>query len=75
MSDYRKPPLGAKPAGLHAEERAKELADAISRNILDGNLHYCESWAEELIIQIQLAKRFKQIIFTGFLKTNEESEE
>lgn len=75
MNDYNKPPLGAKPAELHAEERAKELADAISRNILDGNFHYCEMWAEELIIQIQLAKRFKPIKIIGLQKTNEESEE
>lgn len=29
MIDYNKPPLGVKPAELHAEERAKELADAM----------------------------------------------
>ena len=75
MNDYNKPPLGAEPAMIHAESRAKDLADAISRNICEDNFYYCEMWAEELIIQIQLAKRFKPIRFTGFIKANEESEE
>ena len=75
MNGYNKPPLGAEPATIHAESRAKDLADAISRNICEDNFHYCELWAEELIIQIQLAKRFKPIKFIGLHKTNEESEE
>ncbi len=74
INEYNKPPLGAEPATIHAESRAKDLADAISRNICEDNFHYCELWAEELIIQIQLAKRFKPIKFTGLLKTNKESE-
>ena len=73
MNDYNKPPLGVKPAELHAEERAKELADAISRNILDGNFYYCKMWVDELKTQIEIAKRFKPIEFIGLHKTNEET--
>ena len=73
MNEYNKPPLGVMPAELHAEERAKELADAISRNILDGNFHYCEMWADELRTQIEIAKRYKAIRIIGLQKTNEET--
>lgn len=75
MSEYNKPPLGCEPAYIHAEARAKDLADAISRNICDGNFHYCEHWAEELIIQIQLAKRFQPIKIVGLDKVGLERKE
>lgn len=71
MNEYNKPPLGCEPGYIHAEARAKELADAISRNILDGNFHYCEMWAEELQIQIEIAKKFKPIRIFGLCKDGE----
>ena len=65
---YTKPPLGTMPATIHAEARAKDLADAISRNILDGNFHYCKMWAEELVIQIEIAQKFEPIEIIGLDK-------
>lgn len=67
-NEYTKPPLGTMPATIHAEVRAKELADAISRNILDGNFHYCKTWAEELAIQIEIAQKFMPIEIIGLDK-------
>ena len=67
-NEYTKPPLGTMPATIHAEVRAKELADAISRNILAGNFHYCKTWAEELAIQIEIAQKFKPIEIIGLNK-------
>lgn len=75
MNEYNKPPLGAEPATIHAESRAIDLVDAISRNICEDNYHYCELWAEELLIQIRLAKKFKPTKFIVLNRTNEESEE
>ena len=75
MNEYKKPPLGVMPAELHAEERAKDLADAISRNILYGNFHSCELWAEELQIQIEIAKKFKPIPIYGLCKDGENNGE
>jgi len=72
MNEYNKPPLGAEPATIHAESRAKDLADAISRNICEDKFHYCELWAEELIIQIQLAKKFKPIEIRGLQRGDTE---
>lgn len=67
-NEYNKPPLGTKPATIHAEERAKDLADAISRNILADNFHHCKMWAEELAIQIEIAQKFKPIEIIGLDK-------
>ncbi len=67
-NEYTKPPLGETPATIHAEERAKDLADAISRNILYGNFHYCKMWAEELAIQIEIAQKFNPIEIKGLRK-------
>ncbi len=36
MNDYTKPPLGASPAYISAENRIKELAEAISRASVEG---------------------------------------
>lgn len=71
MNEYNKPPLGAEPATIHAESRAKDLADAISRNICEDNFHHCELWAEELQIQIEIAKKFKPIPIYGLCKDGE----
>ena len=70
-NEYTKPPLGTMPATIHAEERAKDLADAISRNILCDNFHYCKMWAEELAIQIEIAQKFKPIEIIGLHKGGE----
>lgn len=67
-NEYKKPPLGCMPATLHAEQRAKDLADAISRNILDDNFYYCKYWAEELMIQIEIAEKFQPIRIIGLEK-------
>ena len=69
--EYNKPPLGCEPATIHAEARAKELAEAISRNICDDNFHYCKHWAEELMIQIELAQKFKPIKIVGLERKEE----
>lgn len=77
MNDYEKPPLGVKPATLHAEERAKELADAISRNILNDRFKECSTWVEELRVQIDLARTFYNppVRIVGLRKLDEEEGE
>ena len=67
-NEYKKPPLGAEPATIHAEARIKDLADAISRNIRHGNFHYCKMWAEEIAIQMEIVQKFKTIEIIGLDK-------
>lgn len=72
MNEYNKPPLGCEPGYIHAEARAKELADAISRRICDNDFHHCKTWAEELMIQIEIAQKFKPIDIIGLTKSPKE---
>lgn len=57
--DYTKPPLGASPAYITAENRIKELAEAISRASVVGK-HYIGHitlWANEIIWQCEIMKK------------------
>lgn len=60
-SDMKKPPLGVKPAYIHAAERIKDLADAISRNAMESNTYYLRIWANEMVNQIALLNEYKPV--------------
>ena len=51
-----KPPLGCTPAWIRAQDRIKELADAISRNAYNElrSTGYMRMWAQEIIMQIDI---------------------
>ena len=52
-----KPPIGAKPYYIQAEDRIKELAEAISRN---PNCDRVKEWAVEIALQKELIDRMKE---------------
>lgn len=53
-----KPPLGAKPCHIHAEQRIEDLSNAILRNIGSGKSKYdlIRKWAKEIVLQCDLAE-------------------
>lgn len=53
-----KPPLGAKPCHIHAEQRIKDLSNAILRNIGSDKPKYdsIRKWAREIALQCELAE-------------------
>ena len=60
MSD-KKPPLGVKPIWLVAEERIKDLSEAITRLIASDETHYLKlnktkDYAEEIKVFCKLAQ-------------------
>lgn len=61
MSDYEKPPLGAKPTYVSASDRIKELATAIinysDKVCIDCGLVHL--WACEILAQIEIIKKSK----------------
>lgn len=54
MNDTNKPPLGARPYYIAAENRIKELAQAISRYADTGMTENITEWAQEIILQCAL---------------------
>lgn len=50
-----KPPLGVKPCFIQAEERIKDLADAISRYAHKGDYEIIKRWAREICLQFEIA--------------------
>lgn len=50
-----KPPLGVKPCFIQAEERIKDLADAISRYANRGDYETIKRWAREICLQCDIA--------------------
>lgn len=50
-----KPPLGVKPCYIQAEERIKDLADAISRYANRGDYEIIKKWANEICLQCEIA--------------------
>ena len=61
MQDFTKPPLGATPAYIPAENRIKELAEAIIRVSTEGRNHtgLISLWAEEIALQCQLMEKMR----------------
>ena len=59
MNDYTKPPLGASPAYITAENRIKELAEAISRASVEGRNYtgHITLWAKEIIWQCEIIQK------------------
>jgi hypothetical protein len=59
MNDYTKPPLGASPAYISAENRIKELAEAISRASVEGRnyIGHITLWAKEIIWQCEIMQK------------------
>lgn len=59
--DYTKPPLGAIPAYIPAENRIKELAEAIARTSAEGRVYtgHITMWAREIILQCELMEKIK----------------
>ena len=55
-----KPPLGVKPAQIHAWQRIGDLAEAIHRHYesQNGNPARVALWAEEIVIQAKVIQRF-----------------
>lgn len=53
-----KPPLGAKPCRIHAEQRIEDLNNAILRNINSDKPKYdlMRKWATEIVLQCDLAE-------------------
>lgn len=60
--NYTKPPLGAAPAYISAENRIKELADAISRTSEQGRFYtgHITLWAREIILLCELMEKIKE---------------
>ena len=54
-----KPPLGVKPCFIQAEERIKDLADAISRYANRGDYEIIKRWANEILMQCDIAEMEK----------------
>lgn len=54
-----KPPLGVKPYFIQAEERIKDLADAISRYVNRGDYEIIKRWANEILMQCDIAEMEK----------------
>lgn len=59
MSDYEKPPLGARPTYISASDRIKELATAIVNHseradLSDGHIYL---WACEILAQIDIIRK------------------
>lgn len=61
MSDYEKPPLGAKPTYISASNRIKELANAIANHSdrADLEVGHIHLWASEILAQIEIIKKSK----------------
>jgi len=51
-----KPPLGVKPCYIQAEQRIKDLADAISRYANRGDYEIIKRWANEILMQCDIAE-------------------
>lgn len=53
-----KPPLGAKPCHIHAEQRIEDLSNAILRNVGSEKPKYdfIRKWAKEIVLQCDLAE-------------------
>jgi ribulose 1,5-bisphosphate carboxylase large subunit-like protein len=61
FKDYTKPPLGASPAYIPAENRIKELAEAITRTSIEGRNYtgHISMWAREIIMQCEIMEKIK----------------
>lgn len=55
----QKPPLGVKPCYIQAEERIKDLAEAISRYADRGDYEVVKKWAREICLQCEIAEMEK----------------
>lgn len=53
------PPLCVKPYFIQAEERIKDLADAISRYANRGDYETIKRWANEILMQCNIAEMEK----------------
>lgn len=56
MKRTSKPPIGARPYYIAAENRIMELADAIRRNPGGENV---PEWAREIMLQYELMRRME----------------
>ena len=58
-ADYKKPPLGCKPAQLVCTDRIKIVADAISRYADSPNFNsqLVKRWATEILLQCEIFER------------------
>lgn len=61
MSNYEKPPLGARPTYISASDRIKELANAIADNSdrTDLNVGHIHLWASEILAQVDIIKKYE----------------
>lgn len=55
MND-KKPPTGARPSYVAAEERIEELANAISKYAHSGHYEKIAQWATEIVLQTAICK-------------------
>lgn len=54
--DWKKPPLGARPCFVLADERIKELSEAITRYSGTGEYKIMKKWAKEIVMQCDIAE-------------------
>ena len=59
MSDYEKPPIGARPTYISASDRIKELATAIVNHADRADLSegHIWLWASEILAQIDIIRK------------------
>lgn len=61
MSNYEKPPLGARPTYISASDRIKELANAIANHSdrADLCIAHIHLWASEILAQVDIIKKYE----------------
>ncbi len=59
INNSAKPLLGAKPCYIQADERIKDLSEAISRYAGTGNYKTIRKWAKEILMQCDIAEMEK----------------
>lgn len=68
MSETTKPELGTKPYYIHAEERIRDLGEAIARNAHMARMNTQRDkiieWAREITLQIAIIETLEQPTMT-----------
>ena len=60
LNNLIKQPLGVKPCYIQADERIRDLSDAISRYAGTGNYKTIRKWAKEILMQCDIAEMEKR---------------
>ena len=64
MNETTKPELGTKPYYIHAEDRIRDLGEAIARNALMAHMNSQRDkiieWAREITLQIAIIETLEQ---------------